>query len=155
MKIAAKINRLSLLAFFLFLATACSGDNGTSATNDPAPKKHFASEKMDTIKKAEAVDQIVQDAAAKQRLTDLRDEALTYLALCFSESGGPQALQKRMISMGMEKYVLDTARRLAEIFFKQIRYKASVDAYRMLLDPACLRVCPKSCRLCRTPGAGS
>lgn len=66
MKIASKINRLSLLASFLFLVTACSGDHGTPATNDPATKKHFASEKLDTIKKAEAVDQIVQDAAAKQ-----------------------------------------------------------------------------------------
>jgi len=77
MNIVAKISRRSLLRpsllqsflllLLLFLLTACSGGNDTSTKNDPASKEHFAQEKLDTIKKAEAVNQLVQDAAAQQR----------------------------------------------------------------------------------------
>ena len=44
----------------------------TGCGNDKAPAKvedHFIKEKLDTIKKAEAVDQLVHDAAATQRRT--------------------------------------------------------------------------------------
>lgn len=50
----------------LFIATLAACDK-TPAQKSAAEKEHFLTEKMQTIKKAEAVDQLVQDAAAMQR----------------------------------------------------------------------------------------
>ena len=50
----------------LFIATLGACDK-TPAQKSAAEKEHFLSEKMQTIKKAEAVDKILQDAAAQQR----------------------------------------------------------------------------------------
>ena len=67
MNIATKISCQSFLLLCLFLVGACSGESDTSTSNNDVPKEHFAKEKLDTIKKAEAVNQLVQDAAAQQR----------------------------------------------------------------------------------------
>ena len=66
MTIATKAGLPLLLLFFILLTTACSNDDKASTLNEALPKEHFAKEKLDTIKKAEAVNQLVQDAAAKQ-----------------------------------------------------------------------------------------
>jgi hypothetical protein len=66
MSIATKTGLPILLLSLVFLATACSEHDDASTMNDPAPKEHFAKQKLDTIKKAEAVNQLVQDAAARQ-----------------------------------------------------------------------------------------
>lgn len=46
---------------FIFTITACNNANEPAKADD-----HFIKEKLDTIKKAEAVDQLIQDTAAKQ-----------------------------------------------------------------------------------------
>jgi uncharacterized lipoprotein len=57
--------QIVLLAFFITALAACS--DKTPAQKSAAEKENFLSEKMETIKKAEAVDQMIQDAAAQQR----------------------------------------------------------------------------------------
>ena len=63
---------LSLL-LLAFTISACSSDSepSSSVTKDSRelPEDHFLKEKLETIKKAEEVNQIIQDAAAKQRKT--------------------------------------------------------------------------------------
>lgn len=56
-----------VLLFISIISTlaACSDKNSTE--KKAAEKEHFMTEKMQTIKKAEAVNQLVQDAAAQQR----------------------------------------------------------------------------------------
>ena len=66
MTITTKTGFQLLLLFFILLTTACSGNDSASTQNEAASKEHFAKEKLDTIKKAETVNQLVQDAAAKQ-----------------------------------------------------------------------------------------
>lgn len=58
--------RSSLLLSVLFLLTACSSGSDPSTKDDQPSKEHFAQEKLEAIKKAEAVNQLVQDAAAQQ-----------------------------------------------------------------------------------------
>ena len=55
---------VSLIILIAMLA-ACS-DKGASAKT-AVEKEHFLTEKMQTIKKAEAVGQVLQDAASQQR----------------------------------------------------------------------------------------
>ncbi|MBN4079018.1 hypothetical protein JYT26_00090 [Beggiatoa alba] len=52
-----------------FLLPACLLGIGACTNNDEPAKTndHFLKEKLDTIKKAEAVEQLIQDATAKQR----------------------------------------------------------------------------------------
>lgn len=66
MSVATKTSLLTLLLSLIFLSTACSDNDESSTINAPLPKEHFAKQKLDTIKKAEAVNQLVQDAAARQ-----------------------------------------------------------------------------------------
>jgi len=44
--------------------TGCGNDKASAKVED-----HFMKEKLDTIKEAEAVDQLIQDTAATQRRT--------------------------------------------------------------------------------------
>ncbi|MBL1277623.1 MAG: hypothetical protein COB30_016195 [Ectothiorhodospiraceae bacterium] len=66
------IKSLSIfLLFFVFAITGCSGSDDASDTtakhDKTLPDDHFLKEKLETIKKAEEVEQIVQDAADKRR----------------------------------------------------------------------------------------
>jgi hypothetical protein len=56
---------LPLFAATLFVTTMTACDK-TPAQKAAAEKEHFLSEKMQTIEKAKAVDQMIQDAAAQQ-----------------------------------------------------------------------------------------
>lgn len=56
----------------LFIATLGACDK-TPAQKSATQKEHFLSEKMQTIKKAEAVEQMMKDAAAQQR-RDIDDQ---------------------------------------------------------------------------------
>lgn len=49
------------------LAATLVACDKTPTQKDAAEKEHFLTEKMETIKKAEAVEQMVHDAAALQR----------------------------------------------------------------------------------------
>lgn len=66
MTIATKVCLPLLLLFFTLWITACSNDDKASTMNEAVPKEHFAKQKLDTLKKAEAVNQLVQDTAARQ-----------------------------------------------------------------------------------------
>ncbi len=59
------IGKVVVVAMFAAGLFACS-DKAETKTS-AAEKEHFMSEKMQTIKKAEAVNQLLQDAAAEQR----------------------------------------------------------------------------------------
>lgn len=55
------------LVFLAIIAASLGACDKTPAQKSAAEKEHFLGEKMETIKKAEAVDQMLQDAAAQQR----------------------------------------------------------------------------------------
>jgi len=57
--------QIFLLAFFIAALAGCS--DKTPAQKAAIEKEHFLSEKMETIKKAKQVEQILLDAAEKQR----------------------------------------------------------------------------------------
>lgn len=54
------------LLFSIILITGCSSDTDTQKQN-AANNEHFMSEQAKALKKAEEVNQLIQDAAAKQR----------------------------------------------------------------------------------------
>ncbi len=54
-----------LLAILVAGLTACSGQ--TSPEKAIMEEEHFLSEKLETIKKSEAVEQMIQDATLQQR----------------------------------------------------------------------------------------
>ena len=64
MKPITKIIAQGFLLSFIFAVTACNNANESTKTEE-----HFLTEKLDTIKKAEAVDQLIQNAGAVQRRT--------------------------------------------------------------------------------------
>ena len=53
-----------LLMACILSTTGCGNDKASAKVED-----HFMKEKLDTIKEAEAVDQLIQDTAATQRRT--------------------------------------------------------------------------------------
>lgn len=57
------LTTMFMVSLFMLALTACS-DKAKTATEK---KEHFLSEKMETIKKAEEVNQIIQDGATQQR----------------------------------------------------------------------------------------
>jgi len=59
--------KIILLSIFVTSLIACSEQ--TSSEKTVTEKEHFLSEKLETIKKAEAVEKMIQDAAAQQRRT--------------------------------------------------------------------------------------
>ena len=61
-----KICRQLFLLLFLALIIACSSNDESSTEDDQMPTDNVMKEKLDTIKKAEAVNQLIKDAAAKQ-----------------------------------------------------------------------------------------
>jgi len=54
-----------LLAIFVASLTACSEQ--TSSEKTLTEEAHFLTEKLETIKKAETVEKVIQDAATQQR----------------------------------------------------------------------------------------
>lgn len=61
-----KICQQLFLLLFLALIIACSSNDESSTDDDQMPTDNVMKEKLDTIKKAEAVNQLIKDAAAKQ-----------------------------------------------------------------------------------------
>jgi len=61
--------KITVFSIFVaaFLATGMTACDKTPAQKSAAEKEHFLTEQMETIKKAEAVEQMVQDAAEMQR----------------------------------------------------------------------------------------
>jgi len=57
--------KIILLPIFLMSLVACSEQ--TSSEKTTTEKEHFLSEKLETIKKAKAVEKMIQDAATQQR----------------------------------------------------------------------------------------
>ena len=76
----------------------------------------------------------------RARATRLRDEALDYLALVFTEDEAVTARDayEFMASIGGRQYSREVLIRLAEMFYDQASYERSVEAYRFLieLDPS-------------------
>lgn len=64
MKAFTKMINLTLSLVFIFSTTACNNASESAKTED-----HFLKEKLDTIKKSEGVNQLIQDAAEIQRHT--------------------------------------------------------------------------------------
>ena len=64
MKSTSKTILQCVVLAFAFSIAACNNASEPAKAED-----HFLEEKLDTIKKAEAVDQLIQDAAAIQRRT--------------------------------------------------------------------------------------
>lgn len=67
MNIITRTCRPCLLLTCLLLSTACSTDSDTASKNRSAPQEHFAQEQLNALNKAEAVNQLVQDTADRQR----------------------------------------------------------------------------------------
>ena len=61
----ARLKTVLLFIGIVSILAACSETD--SSKGSAAEKEHFLTEKMQTIKKAEQVNQLVQDAAAQQR----------------------------------------------------------------------------------------
>ena len=74
MKTTINICRQFFLLLFFSVAIACSSNDESSTAKDQASKDNFMQEKLDTIKKAEAVNQLIQDTATKQNL-DIDDQS--------------------------------------------------------------------------------
>ncbi len=62
-------NQWKIILFLIFVMSLIACSEQTSSEKTVAEKEHFLSEKLETIKKAEAVEQMIQDAAAQQRRT--------------------------------------------------------------------------------------
>lgn len=71
----------------------------------------------------------------RRRRAQLRDEALDYLVLVFTEDESVTAddVYQFLASIGGERYSREVLERLAELFFSQANYERSVAAYRYLI----------------------
>ncbi len=89
---------------------------------------------------------LLKDIDVQQRLktqyldrssTDLRDEALQYIAISFSEFGGPEKARDFLLALGKNKYDDEILRRLGNIYRKQDRLELAIETYKILLkvDP--------------------
>jgi TolA-binding protein len=76
------------------------------------------------------------NARARRRCEQLRDEALDYLVLVFTEDESVTAkdVYQFLASIGGERYSAAVLKRLAETYFGQGRWERSVEAYRFLID---------------------
>ena len=72
----------------------------------------------------------------RRRRTQLRDEALDYLVVVFSEDEkvGPKDVYDFLASIGGEEYSVAILARLAEAFFNQAAYERAVSANRFLIE---------------------
>ncbi len=71
----------------------------------------------------------------RKRRSQLRDEALDYLVLVFTEDPSIKAADvfTFLASIGGEQYSMAVVVRLAEVFFDQGEYDRSIEAYRFLI----------------------
>jgi len=85
---------------------------------------------------------LLKDIEAQERLqsqyldrssTDLIDEALQYIAISFSEFGGPEKARDFLLSLGDNRYDDEILKRLGNIFKKQDRLEQAIATYRILL----------------------
>lgn len=60
-------NKWQIIFLAVFAATLVACSDKTPAQKTAVEKEHFLTEKMQTIKKAEQVNQLLQDTAKKQR----------------------------------------------------------------------------------------
>ncbi len=72
----------------------------------------------------------------RKRRSQLRDEALDYLVLVFTEDPNIKAgdVFEFLASIGGERYSKSVVVRLAEVFFTQGDYERSIEAYRFLIE---------------------
>ena len=64
----------------------------------------------------------------RARLAELKDESITYLALSFSETGGPRQVVQEFKKMGMAKYTYMVLGKMAEVYLDQQRYEKAIFA---------------------------
>ena len=78
------------------------------------------------------------NARARRRCEQLRDEALDYLVLVFTEDESVTAkdVYEFLASIGGEQYSAAVMKRLAETYYGQGRWQRSVEAYRFLIGLA-------------------
>ena len=86
---------------------------------------------------------LLKDIEAQERLqsqyldrssADLIDESLQYIAISFSEFGGPEKARDFLLSLGDNRYDDEILKRLGNIYKKQDRLEQAVAAYRILLE---------------------
>ncbi len=65
---------------------------------------------------------------------DLRDEALQYIAISFSEYGGPEKARDFLLALGKNHYDDEILRRLGNIYRKQDRLELAIQTYKILLQ---------------------
>ena len=75
-------------------------------------------------------------ARTRQRRANLRDEALEYLVIVFTEDRAitAQEVYDFLASIGGERYSKDVLVRVAKAYYGQSEYERSVDTYRFLID---------------------
>lgn len=75
-------------------------------------------------------------ARTRRRRAQLRDEALEYLVIVFTEdrSVSAQEVYDFLASIGGERYSRDVLVRVADAYFGQSEYERSVSTYRFLID---------------------
>lgn len=75
------------------------------------------------------------DAAERRRRAQLRDEALEYIIVLFSDDESVTAKDAYdfLASIGGERYSREVLTRLADTFFAQARYDRAVSAYQFLI----------------------
>lgn len=72
----------------------------------------------------------------RRRSMDLRNEALTYLALSFSEAGGPKAVIAHFERLKLKEYTVEVLRRLSDIYYQQLRHPEAIESIRVYLQYA-------------------
>jgi len=77
-------------------------------------------------------------ARERRRRAQLRDEALNYLVLVFTEDDSVSAkdVYDFLASIGGERYSRDVLNRLADVLYAQAAYDRAVQAYRFLIELA-------------------
>lgn len=70
---------------------------------------------------------------SRKRLTDLRDEALTYVALSYSETGGAKSVISSFEKLGLAPYTARIVRKLSDLYFEQQRYDKAIEAAVVML----------------------
>lgn len=66
--------------------------------------------------------------------TDLRREAIDYIAICFSEYGGPRMAKTFLQKKGSEDYNLHVFLKLGEVYKKRNFYAEAIETYEVLLE---------------------
>ena len=66
--------------------------------------------------------------------TDLIDEALQYVAISFTEYGGPEKAKDFLLSFGSDSNDDEILKRMGDIYKKQDRLEQAIKTYRILLE---------------------